>query len=399
MRILWLSPLFNVHREIRDRIEFIDGEFPKIVGPWLPIMVNILKKKSEIELHIICSYKTIKKDLTITDGNVTYYFINQKVPLLNLSYPHLFKYFSKYYVFRRKVQKIVRDVKPEIINLHGTEHDLSIAINDFDIPKIVTIQGLIHSVYENNKSKYYKRILKNEVSVFEKCNNFGVRAKFLEDIITKYNRNAKFYWYYYPFMEKISKTAPKCKEEFDIIFAARICRDKGIVDLIEACKIIIKEREDLTVRIFGSGDENYITSLLDLIKGYGLDENIKIVGFIQDHTELQDNMVKAKLCVLPTYHDVMPGTIIESLILGTPVISYDIPGIVDFNKNQEIVRLAEKGNIEDLSTKILKMLRDNDDRIALSYRAKEEAINRFDNEKNINIMLEYYQEVINKHEM
>ena len=52
-----------------------------------------------------------------------------------------------------------------------------------------------------------------------------------------------------------------------------------------------------------------------------------------------------------------PGTIIESMLLGLPVISYNTGGIPDLNRNGENVILVEQGDKDKLSAEIIKLLK------------------------------------------
>ena len=59
--------------------------------------------------------------------------------------------------------------------------------------------------------------------------------------------------------------------------------------------------------------------------------------------------IKAKICVLPTYYDVIPGTIIESMFMKIPVVAYAVGGIPTLNDNVETVRLVDKYDINGLA--------------------------------------------------
>jgi len=125
-----------------------------------------------------------------------------------------------------------------------------------------------------------------------------------------------------------------------------------------------------------------------------LEKNIEFLGFLATQEELHEVVSNAKICVLPTYNDILPGTIIESLFLKIPVIAYAANGVVDLNFECENIRLVEIGNINELAKQINILLDDELARETLSSRAYQYAIRNFDNKMEAGKMIEAYLKVI-----
>lgn len=53
------------------------------------------------------------------------------------------------------------------------------------------------------------------------------------------------------------------------------------------------------------------------------------LGYISDSSKMRDAYNAADVFVLPTMADNLPNTIVESLLCGTPVISYDVGGVTE----------------------------------------------------------------------
>ena len=105
-------------------------------------------------------------------------------------------------------------------------------------------------------------------------------------------------------------------------------------------------------------------------------------------------VVKARISVLPTYNDTIPGTIVESMLLGVPVISYNTGGIPDLNIDGEHVILVEQGNIGKLANEIIELLSNNNKQQELAERAMKYALNEFDNANSVNLLIKAYKAVI-----
>ena len=84
-----------------------------------------------------------------------------------------------------------------------------------------------------------------------------------------------------------------------------------------------------------------------------------------------------KISVLPTYNDMYPGTIIESMFLGIPVVSYNVDSNPEINDKYEAIRLVEVGNIESLAESIYTLLIDDSQRQHLEVMGKKRAYELF----------------------
>ena len=102
-------------------------------------------------------------------------------------------------------------------------------------------------------------------------------------------------------------------------------------------------------------------------------DNIEIAGFQKTNEDLFSKASKARVYVLPTHFDAMPGSIRESMQMKLPVISYPVGD----NKDRYSVMLAEYRNVRDLSICIEKLLSDSvlyNDLMNNAYKTVSEAV-------------------------
>jgi glycosyltransferase involved in cell wall biosynthesis len=103
------------------------------------------------------------------------------------------------------------------------------------------------------------------------------------------------------------------------LFYGRLSREKGILTLIQA---IIQTNYKLIIAGDGPLKE-------EIIKFTNETGNIKFVGF-KDNVELQSLIMGSSFVVVPSeWYENNPMTIIESFLLGKPVIGADIGGITE----------------------------------------------------------------------
>ena len=125
-----------------------------------------------------------------------------------------------------------------------------------------------------------------------------------------------------------------------------------------------------------------------------LEGNIIFGGFQKTNEELFGNAAKAKIYVLPTHYDALPGSIREGMYMKLPVISYPVGDIPQLNKNKDCVLLAEYLDIKDLASKIEILLHDDDLRNKLIANSYSEVATTNDTSYIANQFMETYRSLI-----
>lgn len=109
-----------------------------------------------------------------------------------------------------------------------------------------------------------------------------------------------------------------------ILFAARLLRDKGLYELMEAVKILTDKGMELDVMIAGTGDVGNPASIPDKIIEQWRTEGLAIfLGHVSDMPSL---LAKSDVMVLPSYREGFPKSLIEAAAVGLPIITTDVPG-------------------------------------------------------------------------
>lgn len=395
LRIVWICHFMN------DNIRKVLGIKKKIkeYAPWITLGIEEVKKRDDIELHVIFPNSLIRRDMDFDDCNIHYHCIKTGIPLLKRRWPKKLRFdaFTNYYFFNLKVNRKVNRIKPDLINLHGAENAYysSSIFNLLSYPTLITIQGFITlNNADNIGGIEVKRRLEVEKRILRMAKNFTIEATFMGEYIKGFNPDARMFWVHCPFA-KTSVVANGFKE-YDLVFYAKICQMKGVEDLIKALSELKLWKHDITLIIMGSGDPGYIEYIKVIINELNLSSNIIFKGFVPTQKEMHQEAAKARISVLPTYNDTIPGTIAESMLMGIPVISYKTGGIPDLNIKGENVIIVEQGDVNRLALEIRALLDDPAKQDELSRRSREYALEEFDNSNSINKLIQAYRTILSE---
>jgi len=327
------------------------------------------------------------------------------VPFYGRPWPRFFRFglYSNYILNRLSIGKIIKKIKPDIINLHGAENAYySISILDFlKRPHLVTIAGYVYLEENLHKnSNQLKKRVQIEKKILKNCKYFSIHAVFMKTIAKQYNPEAKLFHQEFIYNTKnVIKNNTSLNKKYDIVYFARITKTKGIEDLISAVSLIKREIPEISLLVIGNTSKTYLNYIKEKANSLGVLGNIKFIGFQKTQEDVFKEAIKAKVSVLPTYNDTIPGTIVESMLLKLPVILYETGGIPDIKKeNQDVIRLVKQGDIENLSKEIIFLIKNNEKRKEISEKAYSYAKAKWDNTKIFDKIVSDYYKIIKDYE-
>lgn len=126
---------------------------------------------------------------------------------------------------------------------------------------------------------------------------------------------------------------------FSFGFIGRMNYEKGILDLVNAFKIISNKYKNIKLIFAGIDEVNFI----NFIK---YEKKITHLNY-QDDPRIFLSLIDC--LVLPSYREGMPITILESFASKIPVLGTDIYGITSVIKHNETGLLSPPGNIKSLA--------------------------------------------------
>jgi glycosyltransferase involved in cell wall biosynthesis len=179
-----------------------------------------------------------------------------------------------------------------------------------------------------------------------------------------------------------------------VCFAARLLRDKGVYEFVNAAKLIkergIKARFFLAGDLDGSNPTGLKLEDLNIIKNEGY---VEVLGNYKDIPKLYN---KSHIICLPSYREGLPKSLIEAAAASRAVVTTNVPGCrhaIIPNKTGLIVPVK---NAEKLADAFQWLIEHPEERIAMGKAGRKFAEREFLIEKIIQQHLDIYKNLIKR---
>jgi glycosyltransferase involved in cell wall biosynthesis len=107
------------------------------------------------------------------------------------------------------------------------------------------------------------------------------------------------------------------------LLIGRVIRDKGVAEFVEAATIVGKAHPEARFQLLGPMDTNPSAISQAELDGWVATGAIEYLGRTND---VRPNLAAAHVCVLPSYGEGMPRSVLEAMAMGRPAIVTDVPG-------------------------------------------------------------------------
>lgn len=347
---------------------YLHGGIEKVLSQKL----NYLATTPNYEVYLITTEQKGKKYC---------YYISDKVKCIDLGINYIR---SKSYFNPKNLSRVPKHIYRLKKRLKEINPDVLIVCNyGFDFYFIPFISGGIKTVKEFHSSRFY---------YIKKLHESGWGSKFMFNlnnwIETRYNRvavlnNDEKKYYKSKNIVVIPNPVPEDKSnvlkerEKVIIAAGRIAPVKQFDHLIKSWALISNEYPDWEMHIYGEGSDLIMNDLNWLI----VDLKVKNIYLKGATNELSCKMKKASLFAMTSLTECFPMVLLEALVSGLPIVSYDCPhgpsNIVTNNKDGVLVK---HNSIRDFSMELSKLIENKKIREIMSKNALENA-NKFKERK------------------
>ena len=260
-----------------------------------------------------------------------------------------------------KFFNICRSLQPDLIHLINLKPYLygGLVSKALSIPSVSSITGLGFTNKYVYKSKFYKSLILFLLKIIFNRKNHIIIVQNKDDksfLESKLNINKNI-------INIIKGTGINLEKykfkklpnpPYNIVFPGRFIKEKGIIEFIEASKLLKNNNPKINFWIVGEFDQK-ARSLIkkENIQNWEKIGLIKCLGYKED---LCNIFSKAHIVCLPSYQEGFPRVLIEAAACGRAIITTNVPGCREAIIPNKSGILANVRDSQDLAKKIKKLI-------------------------------------------
>ncbi len=267
--------------------------------------------------------------------------------------------------YRKLVIFVIAKLKKDkvLVHLHGSEFEEFYNSGGSIQKRMVTWmfdQADVVLVLSNKWQKFAKSISSNEnISVLY---NGAIPEQFLPSLHDQNNIN--------------------------ILFMGRLGARKGTFDLLEAFLQIHEGMPNAKLILGGDGE---VEKAKQFVAENSLQSKVEIKGWLTGQDKI-DAFRSAHIYVLPSYNEGLPGSVLEAMAAGLPVISTSVGGIPEAVLDDVNGIIINPGDIEGLRNALLKLCNDGSLRKKMGKESLALANNKFYMKNIVADLLKIYKQ-------
>lgn len=338
--------------------------------------IKALSQQNSIDLHVI----TYRKGLEYS--NVKYYYLK--------SYTRTkLDYLLNIFHFK----KLIKRISPDILHSHyATSYGFLGALSDFH-PYIITAWGA--DIFDSPKQWIIKKILKYSL---QKADAITVLSQISSVEISKYtDKNILLI----PFGVDINKFYKSSTEENEIIKIGtiRTLNEKyGVEFLLRAFALLSSKYNNIQLEIVGEGEQKEF--LIGLAKELEIDHRTVFHGFISQNTNFDQYIRILRSFDIFTILSIMDSetfgvAAVEASACSIPVIASDVGGLPEVIIKNKTGLVIPKKDISQIAAAVEELLLNKQKRLELGNNGRKRVEEFYSWDKNINQMLNLYEQLIN----
>jgi colanic acid/amylovoran biosynthesis glycosyltransferase len=303
-----------------------------------------------------------------------------------------------------EIKKFIKDKSIDILHLHyGTDAGLyKKLITESGIPSVVSFYGYEVSSFPGMLLGLGKQYLKHRVfntpakitAMTEDMKNDLINLGCDENKIIVHYHGVGGSVYYYPEREY------RDRDKIILLIVSYLAPQKGHKFLIESIKEVLKRgHKNIELRIIGTGELE--KELKDYVSSNNLNEYVKFLGAMTAHSpEILNEYKNADIfthpSVIPKNGDKegIPGTVVEAMFCGLPVVSTYHAGIPYVIENGKTGLLVKEWDIQSLADNIILLIKDAELRKKIGTNAMTYAMENLILSKKEVMLEEIYDSVI-----
>lgn len=285
--------------------------------------------------------------------------INKKLKEMNINHLTLKK--NNYFYLYKAIKKF----SPDILHAHDVKASILISMFSNKFKKISHVHGNHTKMKENSvksilfllSSYQFNKIIwvsKSSLTSFKFKDVIQNKSIVLNNVINRKLVN-----------KKVSEDLKSY--DLDVVFVGRLSPEKDPKRLIDILELVKKEMPSIKLGIVGDGMLK--EALINYIDKKNISENVVLLGQLSNPYKI---IKDAKLMLMTSIYEGTPMAALESMELGTPIISTPTDGLVEIIDNN--INGFYSASNKELAEKIIELLTDETELMKMSDETKKKSI-------------------------
>ncbi|GEO02579.1 glycosyl transferase [Adhaeribacter aerolatus] len=142
-------------------------------------------------------------------------------------------------------------------------------------------------------------------------------------------------------------------QRFTFLMVARVLYEKGVVEYVEAARLIKAKYPEVRCQLLGAIDESGNIGIKKSVFQAWVEEGA--IEYLGTSGTVEAHLAKADCVVLPSYREGTPKTLLEAAAMGKPIVTTNVPGCRETVIEGRNGFLCEVRNSQDLADKMMRM--------------------------------------------
>lgn len=278
----------------------------------------------------------------------------------------------------RRFKQIFRCERPDVVLSYTIKNNVfgAMAARAVHVPFIPNVTGLgtaflsgglLQAVAEGLYRRAYRKL---PIIFFQ---NEDDRALFLDRGLVQLEQARLLPGSGIDLVRFATATMPLIDEPLVFLMIARLLRDKGVMEFVDAARQIKMRNPDARFQLLGATGSNNRTAIdAATVQGWVKEGIIEYLGVTSD---IRPHIAAASCVVLPSYREGAPRALIEAAAMARPVIATDVPGcraIVDRDVSGFLCDVRNAGSLAAAMQQFLDLPQDARAMMGRAGRAKME---------------------------
>jgi len=188
------------------------------------------------------------------------------------------------------------------------------------------------------------------------------------------------------------RPVPEPEGEVVVVLVARMLRDKGVYEFVEAARLLRAEGVAARFRLIGAPDPGNPASI-DVVTLTSWNAE-KCVEWLGHRSDILEQLSASHIACLPSYREGLPKSLLEALACGRAVVTTDVPGCREVVVDGENGFLVPARDSSALASALKILIKDAKLRSSFGVQGRARAEAYFGSERVVSETLKLYQSLI-----